>query len=143
MAEYITANDVENRLTTAGYEWVADRDVSGTGVNATEESRFITPAIQYAGALVDEAVSPFTEPSDARAAGNQWLKDRCLDLAVRRAVTLAASQPNKAIQEDYDDARERLERVRRGEIRVPGYNFSKPSQGPGRTTSHLRSYNVR
>lgn len=142
MPEYISASDVQNRLTVLGYEWVADRDLSGTGVTSAEEALYVTPAIQYAGALVDEAVSGFTEPSHARSAGNQWLNDRCLDLAVARALELGGRKAPEAYKLAADDARERLDRVSRGEIRVPGYTWSRPGLGPGRSTAHMRSYRV-
>lgn len=98
MAEYITATDVQNRLTVHGYEYAADRDQSGSGVTADEVAAYITPAIQWAGQLVDGAIVAFTQASHARAAGNQWLKDRCLDLATCRALENGGRNVPKAMR---------------------------------------------
>ena len=104
MTEYITSDNVRQRLTTVGYEYVADRDMSGSGVTSAEESDYITPAIQWAGAIVDQAIVEFVETAMARAANNQWLKDRCLDLAVCRALQVGARNVPESIQQQYQFA---------------------------------------
>lgn len=97
MAEYISETDVRNRLTQAGYEYVADRD-NDDDVSAAEIASFITTAIQWAGQLIDGAIMGFVQPSYARGAGNQWLKDRCLDLAVCRSIENGGRAVPKAMR---------------------------------------------
>lgn len=134
MPEYCTAADLQNRLSVIGYEWVADRDASGTGVTSAEEAAYITPAIQYAGQLIDEAVSRFIEPGDARASGNLWLRNRATDIATVFALETGGRKVPDAMQARHDDAMERLQAVKDGETRVPSLTYAYPQDGRNRST---------
>lgn len=139
MTEYIATDDVRKRLTTVGLEYVADRDMSGSGITSQEEADYITPAIQWAGAVVDGAIVEFVEVTMARAANNQWLKDRCLDLAVCRALQVGAREVPDAITEQYKFAMLLLYggtspdgldiRGVQQSQRVPGLMVPRPSSG--------------
>lgn len=139
MAEYISATDVRNRLTDAGYEYVADRDMSGSGVSAEEEAKYITPAIQWAGAMIDGAIHLFVEPVYARGAGNQWLKDRCLDLAACKALEIGGRDVPERVRTTYlqslvllyggdIDEGVSVEGVKQ-EQRIPGLAIPRPNTG--------------
>ena len=143
MTEYITASDVQNRLTPAGYNYVADRDQSGTGVTSDEETKYVTPAIKYAGGLIDEAISPFIESvSTARNASNQWLKDRCLDIAAAMAVRLGGNEIPTSLLTLEERALKKLEDVRTHKIRVPELTYGKPQKISGNRSAmgpHMRN----
>jgi len=143
MAEYITATAVENRLTRLGYKFAVDRDDVDGVADANEVSRYVTPAIKYAGRLIDQAVSPFMEPTDARAASNGWLQDRCLDIACVRVLQLGGRKVPADWKEDKDDAMERLRDVEDQKLRIPDLTYSRPGYGAGQSTRAMRIYKVR
>lgn len=126
MAEYITTSDVQNRLTLSGIMQAADEDLSGSGVSTSEESAVLTPAIKYAGAIVDSAVASFITPAGARSQGNQWLKDRCLDIAAYRVASNGARDAPERVRADYDFAIDQLDLVRSGKLSVPGLSIPTP-----------------
>ena len=119
MTEYITSTMVKDRLTAIGYQFAADSDDDGT-VHNNEESSTITPSIKYAGALVDEAVTAYLEPEAARSQNNQWLMDRCLDIAVVYALETGGREVPKHLRDRHDFSIERLEQLRDEGLRVPG-----------------------
>lgn len=143
MAEYITATDLQNRLTQVGYEFVADRDVSGTGVGVAEEAAYVDPAIQYAGALVDQFISGRTEPTRARAAGNQWLKDRCLDIAAKRVMETGGRNVPESVVEAAQFSLELLTQHQSGIVQIPNYQYEYPAEGPGLSPHGPRVFNPR
>lgn len=144
MAEYITSTDVQSRLTPIGLAWVADRDSSGTGVTAEEESLYVDPAIAYAGVIVDQHIAGRTSPTRARAAGNQWLKDRCLDLAVFYALETGGAQAPDSFKERADQSLKWLVQHQAGEISIPDYVYEYPIQrGSRQSTRGPRVHNVR
>lgn len=142
MPEYITASDVQNRLTPTGYEFVADRDLSGTGVTSDEVDKYVTPAIKYAGAIVDSAVTHFVDTSDARNAANQWLKDRCLDLAVYHAAQHGGGDVPQSIKDAREFSLDLLKKVGAGEMRVPDLVYDEPPD-TGKSVRGPRTHNVR
>lgn len=142
MAEYIAESDVEKRLTKLGFVFVADRDEIDGDVDDSESANYITTAIVYAGNLIDEAVSGFMEPSAARSAGNSWLKDRAIDIAVARAIENGGRNVPDDLHDARLDALERLKEVRREELRVPGLTWSRPAVGSQNRTSRLRAYRI-
>lgn len=143
MAEYITAAELRNRLTLAGEEFVADLDQSGSGVNDAEIAATITPAIQYAGTLMDEAIASFAPPATARAANNAWMKDRVLDIAVARAVENGGGKVPASLRRAAEESKEKLESVRRGELIIPGFAYPLPGDGLGQNVIGPRVRNVR
>lgn len=151
MAEYITPTDIRNRLTDAGYSFAADRDVSGSGVTAEEEEKYVTPAIKWAGGLVDQACS-FQTPGQLRGAGNQWLKDRCLDLAACRSLENGGRAVPKAMRKasqlamvllfggEVEDSGVQITGVNETQ-NIPGYAESRPNTG--RSTRGPRTRQLR
>lgn len=151
MSEYITSTDVRNRLTQAGYEYVADRD-NDEDVTTDEVAAYITPAIQWAGGIVDQAVMGFVQPSSVRGAGVQWLKDRCLDLAACRAIENGGRAVPKAMRKasqfamvllfggEIEDTGVQITGVNESQ-NIPGYSESRPNTG--RSTRGPRVRNLR
>lgn len=142
MSEYITSTDVQNRLTVNGYRFAADRDEDGT-VSAAEEAAYVTTAIQYAGELIDGALSKFMDPDVARAAGNRWLKDRCIDIAAVMALENGGREVPDVMQRRHDFSLEQLEQVRDGFIKVPRLTYSRPYDSEARTTAKPQVRNFR
>jgi|GEM_PF-3193608 len=138
--EYLTVNDVQNRLTEAGLRFVADRNQDGT-VSSAESTAYIDSAIEYAGNLIDAALTQFVEPALARAARNTWLRDRAIDIAAYRAAGHGGDAIPPRLVADFEFALRELDRIRAG-ARVPGLVYPTPPGGPGRTTRLPRAINV-
>jgi len=139
MTEYCSTTDVQNRLTAAGFKFCADLDNSGS-VNTAEEAATITPAIQYAGNLIDVCVlAAGCEISVARGAGNQWLRDRAIDLAAYRVSTTGGRGIIQCLKDDYDDAVALL----RSTKKIPGLEFDYPFNRPTRSSHFPSALNVR
>lgn len=140
MAEYCESSDIEKRLTTAGFKWVADRNKNAT-VDQDEIDNFITTGIVYAGSLIDGALARFLSPEMSRAAGNQWLKDRCIDIATYRAVKNGGREVPESVQLDYEFSWELIQQVGKGEYIVPGLTYPLPDGATTRRTMAI--YNLR
>lgn len=139
MTEYCSAEDVRKRLTSAGYKFCADLDRSGS-VNATEEADTITPAIQYAGNLIDACVlAAGCEIATARGAANQWLRDRAIDIAAYRVSTTGGRGIIQVLKDDYDDSVSLL----RSTKKIPGLEFNYPFNRPTRSSHFPTPLNVR
>lgn len=113
MTEYCESTDVQNRLTAIGYKFVADRDQDGT-VSSAELASYITSAIDWAGSVLDDALADQIEPADARSQGSTILKHLCVDLACYRATGHGGRKPPESIEDAYDDAMERVDRISEG-----------------------------
>jgi hypothetical protein len=144
MAEYISASDLQSRLTPQGIVWVADRDGSGTGVSSEEETLYVLPAIQYAGAVVDQHIQSRTNIDTARASGNQWLQDRCLDLAEAVALQTGGREIPAATLRREEMSLDWLRQHAAGQIDIPGYTYDTPAGSGGiRDRRGPRVYNPR
>lgn len=122
MPEYCSEEDVRKRLTSAGYKFCADLDRSGS-LSAAETADTITPAIQYAGNLADACVlrAGCLIP-DARGSGNQWLRDRAIDIAAYRVSTTGGRGVIISLKDDYDAAAKMLATT----TKIPGLQFNYP-----------------
>lgn len=120
MTEYCTPDDVRKRLTTAGYHFAADLDKSGS-VSTAETGDTITPAIEYAGNLIDAcALRAGCHIDDARAAANAWFRDRAIDIAAYRVSTTGGRGTIACLKDDHDSAKKKLDEI----TKVPGLTFS-------------------
>ena len=129
---YMTVADLTPVMKSAGVLFVADTDDDGDATGP-EEVAILEAAITYAGTLIDAAVSPHMEPTYARATGSEWLRDRCLDIAVHRAVTAGGRASTLAIDTARDDAMTLLQRIADGRLRVPNITYPpKVGQSPVR-----------
>lgn len=134
--EYISTTQMQSRLTPHGIVWVADHDASGTGVTPDEEEAYVVPAIQFAGAIVDSYIQGRVNPIEARASQNQWLMDRCLDLAVCRALEIGGRNAPESIVRREEQTLDWLKEVQNGSMTIPGYTYpaavggSRDMRGP-------------
>ena len=124
MPEYCSTDDLHNRLTQVGLNYVADRDGDGE-MSDVEEGDFITPAIQYAGNIIDGYLAGQVEVGAARGSGNAWLRDRAIDIAVYQAAICGGGQATKSIEDLKDFSLSQLQRVTEG-MRIPGYAYPSP-----------------
>ena len=143
MPEYCDSDDMQSRLSAVGLTWVADRDASGTGITSDEEAAYVTPAIEYAGNLIDQYISSRTEPTTARASGNTWLRDRCVDIAVYIALTIGGTTPPETAKEQYEFSLGLLRQHHEGHLDIPNYVYAYPARGPGHSTRGPRVWNPR
>lgn len=136
--EYCNSEDVRKRLSTAGYKFAADRDRSGV-VSTTEIADTITPAIEYAGNLIDACVLRVgCQPAAARGSGNQWLRDRAIDLAAYRVSTTGGRGIIQTLKDDADAA---MSMIQRTQV-VPGLQYQYPQSAP-QSARFPRAINVR
>lgn len=139
MTEYCTPDNVRQRLTTAGYKFMADLDRSGS-VSTGEVSDTITPAIRYAGNLIDVCVLGIgCEAGVARGAANEWLRDRAIDIAAYRVSTTGGRGILQVLKDDYDLAIKLLGSTKM----IPGLVFNNPFNRPERSTQFPTPINVR
>lgn len=127
MAEYCSYDDVRRRMTQAGVEYVADRDMSG-GVSANEKADNITPAIQRASREIDFAICDQIETAAARSQSNGFLKDIAVNLAVVECCTIGGGTPPDSFVIAMEYSRACLKEIRNGR-RVPDLLY--PSQPSG------------
>ncbi len=125
MAYYLSSTSLLKRwMTENGFQQLLDQDGDGT-VEDEELSLLATSALSYASNIIDSYICGQIEPATARGSGNEWLSDRCLDLAVYRV----AGQGGKAVPQSVLDAmllsKELLEGVRDGAL-IPGYTYPSP-----------------
>lgn len=119
---YATTEQLRKRLSTSGMTWAQDVD-SPDAYADTAEATYGEEAVEYANALCDEALAPWVTISPRPA--NDWLKDRCVDIAAWRLVTLGGREPTPPIQLAYEAALEKLDMAREGTITVPGLNYNE------------------
>lgn len=118
---YCSRDDLKRWLSDAGVVYVADDGADG----AADETELgaLDRAILSAGAEIDAALTPFFNtlplPQDD-ATRNQWLKDRCLTLATEYVCRRRGAKVPRAVLEAAERAREWLETVMAGDMRVPG-----------------------
>lgn len=129
MAEYCSFTDVENRLTAQGILYVADRDNSGTA-SGEEQTKYITPSIEYAGNLIDGYLAKQFGMNLPRGGGNQWLRDRAVDIAAAKAAEVGGGKVTEAMQASMSLTMTMLRQVADGDIRVPGLAYPAPVNAP-------------
>lgn len=137
---YATVEQVRLRLTSHGSIHATDKDF-GDGVQDAPELAYLERAIEYANALIDEALTPHVEITPRPA--NEWLTDRCVDIACHRVQTLGGTEPDKVIQDGYDLALDKLEDVRLGTLKVPGLDYTEITSSGRRSGWPFRAVNVR
>ena len=119
---YATTEQLRKRLSTSGMTWAQDVDDADTFADSAETA-YGEEAIEYANALCDEALVPWVTISPRPA--NDWLKDRCVDIAAWRLVTLGGREPTPPLQLAYEDAKDKLEQAREGSLTIPGLNYNE------------------
>ena len=122
---YCTRADIRNRLSEIGEAHVADDDGDGE-VGTNEAANATTEAIAYATAEIDAALTPFFN-SPFSIPANDWLKFRAIDLACRRLAGRRGDTIPESLELANVEAKSDLEKVRIGEIRVPGLTY--PADG--------------
>lgn len=123
--QYNTNDEIKQRLKSAGYSFFADDDFDGN-VDSLEVADNVTTSNTWAGALVDEAICEFCDPSIARGQSNDWLKGRHLDLAAYRLSTIGGGDEIGSLKSAYEEAIKALDRVRDGQ-KIPGLIYGYPA----------------
>jgi len=137
MAEYCTFTDVENRLTSQGVLYVADRDNTGTA-SGEEQTKYITPSIQYAGNLIDGYLAKQFGMNLPRDGANQWLRDRAIDIAAAKAAEVGGGKMTESMKDSMQYSISLLVQVADGGLRVPGLAYPTPANAPWITrTPHV------
>ena len=123
MSEYCTPSDLQNRLTSVGYDNVVDRDQDGD-ITSEEVASSVTSSISWAGGLIDACLCERFNTASARTSGNSFLRDRCIDLAACRLATQGGRDAPAAFLQDQQRALAMLERIRDAGDPVPGLSGS-------------------
>jgi len=122
---YCGRSDIDDRLSVAGVRFVAD-DNQSDDVTEAQRVSAIDTAIKFAGAMIDSALWPWVETvpiTQDTTTRNQYLLDVCVDLACERAAQRSGGTVPQVLADAADDARERLDLIREGELRVPGVDY--------------------
>ncbi|MEM7812567.1 MAG: phage protein Gp36 family protein [Planctomycetota bacterium] len=120
MTTYAARADIVERLTDRGIRWAADLDQGGS-VSESENVATVDSQLAYASDLIDGYIAKLVDTAAIRAAGNDWLKGRCVDIAAWRVATTGGRTAPDVLRSDYDAAIALLEDVRDGQIVIPGY----------------------
>ncbi len=115
---YADVAAVEARLTSYSVTWAADRG-SVDGVRSATELGWIEAGIEWANNVIDAAIVRLVQSTASRPQ-NAWLRDRCVDLAAHRVMTIGGVDSTQVLQDDYTRALEWLEAVQAGAMTVPG-----------------------
>jgi hypothetical protein len=125
VAEYLTADDLTSRLSAVGMLYIADRNKDGI-VTPDEVTQYITPAIVYAGNVIDGYICDQIVPGTARGAGNSWLKDRGIDIAAYQACLCGGAEPPEIIVTVRDFTLKLLAGVQDKSRRIPNFPYPGP-----------------
>jgi len=136
---YATVEQLRKRLSTDGMTWAQDVDAPDTYAD-TAESQYGEEAIEYANSLCDEALAPWVTVNPRPA--NDWVKDRCVDIAAWRLVTLGGREPTPPLQLAYDNAIDKLEQAREGTLTIPGLNYNETLRNGQQGTYPIQVANV-
>lgn len=118
---YADVAAVEARLTSYSVTWAADRG-NVDGVRSATELGWIEAGIEWANGVIDAAIIKLVNTVTPRPA-NDWLRDRCVDLAAYRVMTIGGGDATEVLKDDYDRALEWLEAVASGSLTVPGLDL--------------------
>ena len=122
MTEYCSNTDVSNRFTSSAYLLMGDDDDSGA-LSAGEIAAAITPGIEWAGSEIDYALvnrQPAYDSAAARGAGNVFLRNIAIDLAVWHIVSNGGRDIPDSMQAAYERAVTKLDGIREEAQLVPG-----------------------
>lgn len=125
---YCLSADLTDLLSSAGLLQTSDDDASGS--LSAGESAYTTRAIAAAGAEIDAALTPWlvtVPPSQSDAALNEWLRQRATYLAAEWLCSRKGQKIPAVIGTRCEMYRADLERVRKGELRVPGLTYPADS----------------
>ena len=138
MSNYITdPEDLKKFLTERGWNFLGDQDDDGE-VDSDEQALLVTSAIEYASNLVDSYICEQINPTTARASGNSWLYDRCMDIAVWRLSCTGGREAPQSAVDALNLTKQLLEAVRDGAI-IPGYVYPSPVNARWRIRSPIIS----
>lgn len=134
---YATVEQLEAFVTAGGWLHIADRD--GDGTVSTAELDAMKDVVEASNNIIDAALEPHMSPDAVRAADNDWLRDRCLEIAAYKGAVLGGRDAAPSVADNYDDALRMLNQVNRGEFRVPRLTY--PKTETNRTTRTPRAIN--
>lgn len=121
---YALLSELDGWLSQVGYDDLLDADMDGT-VDSGEQATYGSAALNYASSLIDGAICEQINVMTARASGNIWLKDRCIDIAVWRLFGIGGRDIPAVVQMSYEHSLQLLEGVKNGD-RIPGYDYPTP-----------------
>ena len=132
---YATVADVEARLTAYSVTWAADR-VTVDGSRSSGELGMVEAGIEWSNGIIDAAILKLVNSVSARPA-NDWLRDRCVDLAAYRVMTIGGGDATPVLLDDYERALAWLERVEAGSLDVPGLDVGVILKGGRRMSGPI------
>lgn len=122
MDEYITRNQLRDRLTLLGYEFVADRNLTGE-VEEAEAVATIDPYIQAAGNFVDEHIQEKYDTTATRSAKPTFLVDHALAVGAFLAFSSGGRGIPKSVMQVFELSKASLERIRDKNGTIPNYPY--------------------
>ena len=129
---YATTADVTSRVGDVG--WLQLVDLDGDGTEDAAETTAAENEIEAANNILDGHLQQDMDPDTARGSGNDWLRDRCVDVAVYRIATMGGRDASDGIHESKNDAMAMLAEVRRQKMKVPRLDYP----GTKDDTRHVR-----
>lgn len=121
---YALLAELTGWLSINGYTDLLDVDLDGT-VESDEQTTYGSAALNYACSLIDFAICEQVNPEVAREAGNIWLKDRCIDIAVWRLMGYGGRDVPESVKVAYELTMRLLDEVKAG-AKIPGYTYPTP-----------------
>lgn len=132
MSNYIAdPADLKKFLTERGWNFLGDQDDDGS-VDSDEQSLLVLSAVEYASNLIDSYICSQINVATARASGNAWLYDRCMDIAVWRLACTGVREAPQSAVDALNLTKQLLEGVQDGAL-IPGYVYPSPVNAQYRT----------
>lgn len=117
---YCSRDDLTNRLSGTGLLFVADDDADDA-VSEAEQAATLDQAISAAAAELDAALTPHVLLPLVES--NEWLRHRAIDLAAEHLAERKGAAVPESLKTAAMRSREWLEKVRSGDLRVPGLTY--------------------
>ncbi|MDE2098986.1 MAG: DUF1320 family protein [Patescibacteria group bacterium] len=139
---YCQIIDVWRRMGPNGFLWAVDRKGAGSAT-ADQVQSFAASAIAWASGIIDVYLDAKIRPEVAEGMGNDWLRDRCIDIAVYRVMTIGGREVVDTVHDDYTGAIEMLRLVKDQYLEVPRLTIPPAIGAPRGGSNRPRIANMR
>jgi phage gp36-like protein len=118
-SQYATLSELVSRLSAPGLKYLLDDNDNGTLDLIGDEPIYLSDALRLTAVEIDAALCPFFDmPFDGRT--NDWLVRMHVDLATAWLASRKGANVAEDLKANAAQVRAWLEKIRNGEMRVPG-----------------------
>lgn len=122
---YAVYDDLKKRLSRPGMLQLIDVDSRDQEASAAEKE-YAEDALEWANTTIDSYICDLIDSVTARPS-NEWLRQRCVDIACYRLATLGGRGGNESLRLSYEMALNDLKLVQQGAMKIPGLEVTSPA----------------